>query len=144
MQKPKKMDIQFIISLLLIGLAAGTLGGLVGVGGGIIIVPALIYIVGFSQFQAQGTSLALIMFPVGILAVIQYYKKGYINFNYVALLAVGFVIGGYLGSKLTLSLRQDTVKKVFAILMLIIAIKMLFLDKPKNNNTEKEQATQNH
>ncbi len=144
MQKPKKMDIQFIISLLLIGLAAGTLGGLVGVGGGIIIVPALIYIVGFSQFQAQGTSLALIMFPVGILAVIQYYKKGYINFNYVALLAVGFVIGGYLGSKLTLSLRQDTVKKVFAILMLIIAIKMLFLDKPKNNTTEKEQATQNH
>ena len=84
------------------------------------------------------------MFPVGILAVIQYYKKGYINFNYVALLAVGFVIGGYLGSKLTLSLRQDTVKKVFAILMLIIAIKMLFLDKPKNNTTEKEQATQNH
>lgn len=136
------MDIQFILALVLIGLAAGTLGGLVGVGGGIIIVPALIYIVGFSQFQAQGTSLALIMFPVGILAVIQYYKKGYINFNYVALLALGFIIGGYLGSKLALNIKQETVKKIFAILMLIIAIKMLFIDKPKTAPAEKEQPVQ--
>ena len=121
-----------ILMLVLIGVAAGTLGGLVGVGGGIIIVPALIYLLGFSQFQAQGTSLALIMFPVGILAVIQYYKQGHVDFKYVGLLALGFVVGGYIGSKISLNLPQATVKKAFAILMLIIAIKMLFFDKPRS------------
>ncbi|RYG31397.1 MAG: sulfite exporter TauE/SafE family protein, partial [Chitinophagaceae bacterium] len=120
-----------ILILLLIGLAAGILGGLVGVGGGIIIVPALIYFLGMSQFQAQGTSLALILLPVGILAVMQYYKHGQIDFRYVGLLAVGFVVGGYVGSKISLSLPEETVKKIFASLMLILAIKMLFLDKPK-------------
>ncbi len=125
------MDIQTILLLVLIGLAAGTLGGLVGVGGGIIIVPALVYLLGFGQFQAQGTSLALIMFPVGILAVLQYYKQGHIDFRYVGLLAIGFIVGGFLGSKISLSMPQEIVKKVFACLMLIIAVKMLFFDKPK-------------
>ena len=74
------MDTQTVIILLLVGLAAGILGGLVGIGGGIIIVPALIYFLGFSQFKAQGTSLALIMFPVGILGVLQYYKQGHVDF----------------------------------------------------------------
>lgn len=131
MPKNKKMDIAMMVMLVMIGIAAGTLGGLVGVGGGIIIVPALIYFLGFSQFQAQGTSLALIMFPVGILAVIQYYKQGHVDFRYVILLALGFVVGGYLGSKISLSLPQLTVKRIFAILMLVIAVKMLFFDKPK-------------
>lgn len=131
------MDIQTIIIVILIGVAAGTLGGLVGVGGGIIIVPALIFFLGFSQFQAQGTSLALIMFPVGILGVIQYYKHGHVDFRYVGMLAVGFIIGGYLGSKISLSFPQETIKKVFASFLLIIAVKMLFFDKarPANNNS---------
>jgi uncharacterized membrane protein YfcA len=125
----QNMTIETIIIIILLGLAAGILGGMVGVGGGIIIVPALVYFLAFSQHQAQGTSLALMLFPVGILGVINYYKKGYVDFRYAGLLAIGFVVGSYLGSKFSLSLPQVTVKKIFAVLMLLVALKMLFLDK---------------
>jgi len=123
------MDIQTILIIVLVGLAAGILSGLVGVGGGLIIVPALIFFLGFSQHSAQGTSLGLLLLPAGILAVIQYYKAGDVDIKAVAILAVGFVAGGYYGSKLALSLPQDIVKKIFAIFMLLVALKMLFLDK---------------
>jgi uncharacterized membrane protein YfcA len=126
--KPK-MDINLILVLALIGLAAGFFSGMVGIGGGLIIVPALVYFLAFSQHQAQGNSLALLMFPVGILGVINYYKKGHVDFRIAALLAVGFVAGSYLGSKFSLSLPQDTVKKIFAVLMIVLAVKMLFFDK---------------
>ena len=125
------MDIQTVLILVVIGIAAGMLSGMVGVGGGIIIVPALVYFMKFTQHQAQGTSIGLILLPVGILAVIQYYKHGDINVPAVFILAIGFVVGSFFGSKLALSLPEQTVKKIFAILMVIIAIKMLFFDKPK-------------
>jgi len=125
------MDTQTILIIILVGIAAGMLSGLVGVGGGIIIVPALVYFVGFSQKTAQGTSLGLILLPVGILGVLQYYKQGHIDVKVVCVLAVGFLAGSYFGSKIALSLPQDTLKKIFAVLMIIIAIKMLFLDKAK-------------
>ena len=125
------MDIQTLLILVLVGVAAGILGGLVGVGGGIIIVPSLVYFLGFSQKTAQGTSLGLIMLPVGILGVLAYYKQGHVDFKVIWILAIGFLVGGYLGSKISLSLPQETVKKVFATLMVIIAIKMLFFDKTK-------------
>lgn len=123
------MDVNTLIIILLVGLAAGILGGMVGIGGGIIIVPALVYFLGFSQFKAQGTSLAMLMFPVGILGVIQYYKQGYVDFRIVIVLALGFVLGSLLGSRLSLSLPQDLVKKLFAILMILLGVKMLFFDK---------------
>lgn len=129
------MDINTIIILIIIGFATGILGGMVGVGGGVILVPALVFILGFSQLDAQGTSLALIMFPVGLLAVIQYYKQGHVNFNIVFLLAIGFVIGSFLGSKISLSIPQQTVKRIFAILMLVIAIKMLFFDNKQQKKS---------
>lgn len=128
-QKKQKMSIQIVLILVLIGLAAGMLSGLVGVGGGIIIVPALIYFLGFSQKMAQGTSLGILLLPVGILAVSQFYKQGYVDVRSVFIVAVAFLAGGYFGSKIALSLSQETVKKVFAVLMLVISIKMLFLDK---------------
>ncbi|MBP6024224.1 sulfite exporter TauE/SafE family protein [Ferruginibacter sp.] len=127
--KNKNMDIQTILIIIMVGIAAGILGGLVGVGGGIIIVPALVYFIGFSQKTAQGTSLGLIMLPVGILGVLQYYKQGHVDFKVVGILAVGFLIGSFFGSKVALSLPQETVKKIFAVLMILIAIKMLFFDK---------------
>jgi uncharacterized protein len=134
--KKTTMDIQTMLIIILVGIAAGILGGLVGVGGGIIIVPALVYFIGFSQKTAQGTSLGLIMLPVGILGVLQYYKQGHVDFRVVGILAIGFLLGSYFGSKIALSLPQETIKKIFALLMIIIAIKMLFFDKDKKENTE--------
>jgi len=118
-----------IIMLILIGLASGTLAGLVGVGGGIIIIPALVYILGFTQKEAQGTSLGILLLPVGILAVINYYKQGYIDIKAVIIISLAFVVGGFFGSKLALSISQDTLRKVFGTLLLVLAIKMLFIDK---------------
>jgi uncharacterized membrane protein YfcA len=123
------MGWQQIVLVILIGLAAGTLGGMVGVGGGIIVVPALIFFLGFTQHQASGTSLAMMLPPVGILAVLNYYKKGALDVRIAALLALGFLAGGYLGSKLSLGMAQETVKKVFAVVMIVMALKMLFFDK---------------
>lgn len=128
-QNKTRMDVQTILMLTLVGLAAGALSGMVGVGGGIIVVPALVYFLGFTQMQAQGTSLGLLLLPVGFLAVINYYQKGFIDVKVVGIMCVAFVIGGYIGSKFSLSLPQDTVKKIFAVLLLLVAGKMLFLDK---------------
>ncbi|MES2005738.1 MAG: sulfite exporter TauE/SafE family protein [Bacteroidota bacterium] len=125
------MTVATLALLLMIGLAAGFLSGLIGIGGGIIMVPALVALLGFSQKLAQGTSLGILLLPVGILAVIQYYKQGYLNVNYVLIVAGAFVIGGFLGSKLALSISEEKMKKIFAIIMMLVAIKMLFLDKSK-------------
>ncbi len=131
MTKNKTMDIQTILIIIVVGVAAGILSGLVGVGGGIIIVPALVYFLSFSQKTAQGTSLAMIMLPVGIFGVLQYYKQGHVDFKIVGILAIGFLAGSFFGSKIALSISQEMLKKTFAVLMIIIAVKMLFLDKPK-------------
>lgn len=133
--KAKQMDTQTILIVIMVGIAAGILGGLVGVGGGIIIVPALVYFLGFSQKTAQGTSLGLIMLPVGILGVLQYYKHGHVDFKVVGILAIGFLIGSFFGSKISLGMSQETVKKIFAILMILIAVKMLFFDKTHKETT---------
>jgi uncharacterized membrane protein YfcA len=115
--------------LIVVGLLAGVLSGLVGLGGGVIIVPALVFLLGFSQHQAQGTSLGILLLPAGIFAVINYYKKGYIDVNVVLFLFVGFLIGGWLGSRLSLNVSEATLKKIFAVALLLIAGKVLFLDK---------------
>jgi len=119
------MSITTIVSLLIIGLLAGMLSGLVGVGGGIIMVPMLVMLLGFSQHQAQGTSLAVLVVPVTAIAVFNYYKEGYINWKYAAVIAVFFVVGTYFGSKLAISLDQKMLKKIFSIVLIIIAGKML-------------------
>jgi uncharacterized membrane protein YfcA len=126
--KPYKMTVQVILLLTLIGLAAGVLSGLVGVGGGIIVVPALVFFLGFSQQQAQGTSLGLLLLPVGILAVINYYNKGNIDVRVIGIMAAAFIIGGWLGSKWALALPEVTVKRIFAIILFYSAIKMMGWD----------------
>ncbi len=125
------MSVQTIMILILIGLAAGMLSGMIGVGGGIVIVPALVYFLALSQKDAQGTSLGLLLLPVGILGVIQYYKQGHVDLKVVVVLAIGFTLGSYFGSKISLSLSDDKVKRMFAIVIMLVAIKMLFFDKRK-------------
>jgi uncharacterized protein len=122
------MTSQLVIILILIGFSAGILSGLIGVGGGIIVVPALVLFLNFSQHEAQGTSLGLLLLPVGILAVLNYYNKGYIDVKIVAIMAVTFILGGWVGSKLALQLSTDAVKKVFAIVLFYAAFKMLNWD----------------
>jgi uncharacterized protein len=128
-KKPVVMTLQMILILVLIGLSSGILSGLVGVGGGIIIVPALVFFLGFTQHQAQGTSLGLLLLPVGILAVLNYYKQGHIDIKVVAIMSIAFVLGGWLGSKLSLVLSDMLIKRIFAVVLLYAAFKMLGLDK---------------
>ncbi len=123
------MSLFTVIMLIIVGLAAGTLAGLVGVGGGVIIIPALIYILGFTQKEAQGTSLGILLLPVGILAALNYYKQGYIDVKVVLIISLAFIVGGFFGSKLALSISQDILRKVFGTLLLVLAIKILFIDK---------------
>lgn len=122
------MTVQIILLLALIGLAAGVLSGLVGVGGGIIVVPALIFFLSFSQQQAQGTSLGLLLLPVGILAAFNYYKQGHIDMRVVGIMAIAFVVGGWLGSKWALALPEATVRRIFAIILFYSAFKMMAWD----------------
>lgn len=125
-----RMTLLTILILVVIGVLAGILSGMIGVGGGIIIVPALVYFLGMSQHGAQGTSLALMLPPIGILAAINYYKAGELNVKYAIIIAIAFIIGGYLGSKLSLTyISEAMMKKVFGIIMLIAAIKLVFFSK---------------
>jgi len=127
-QNEHKMTTQIVLTLIIIGLAAGMLSGLVGVGGGIIVVPALVFFLGFTQSEAQGTSLGLLLLPVGILAVMNYYQKGFIDVKVVGIMAIAFVLGGWLGSKLALTIPEIVTKRVFAILLFYTAFKMLGWD----------------
>jgi uncharacterized protein len=122
------MSGQIMFILIMIGLCAGMLSGLIGVGGGIIIVPALIFFLDFTQKQAQGTSLGLLLLPIGILAVINYYNKGLIDVKVVGIMAVSFIIGGFLGSKVALAISEDALKKIFAIVLFYTGFKMLGFD----------------
>lgn len=120
----KKMEYTTILLLLCVGLLAGILSGLIGVGGGIIIVPLLV-LFGFTQHQAQGTSLAALLPPVTLLAVINYHKAGHINWKYALIISLIFIVGGYLGSKIAIAIDQKILKKVFGVILLLIAGKLL-------------------
>jgi uncharacterized protein len=111
--------------LLLLGLVAGILSGLIGIGGGIIIVPALVFIFGLTQHQAQGTTLALMVPPIGILAAWTYYQKGFVDLRIAALVCAGFVVGGLLGAKLATNLSNVILEKIFGVALLLIALKMI-------------------
>lgn len=122
------MDISVVLILILVGLLAGLFSGLFGVGGGVVMVPLMIFALGYTQHQAQGTSLAVLAVPVTFLAAYTYHKSGDspINFKYALIIAGCFVLGGYLGTKWAISIEEGLLKKIFSILLIAIAIKMFF------------------
>lgn len=120
------MNLSTLLILIFIGLAAGILSGLVGVGGGILMVPALVFFLGLSQHAAQGTSLAVMLPPVGIMACINYYKAGALDWKFALVIAITFVVGGYFGSKMAIAIDQRMLKKIFGVIMLLAALKLIF------------------
>lgn len=119
-------DLQTAGLLIIVGLLAGIISGFVGVGGGIVMVPAMVWVLGYSQHQAQGTSLAVIMFPVVLLAVRNYYRAGMIDPKVVLVIALAFFVGGYFGSRWSLALPMGTVQKIFGVIMLLASFKLIF------------------
>jgi uncharacterized membrane protein YfcA len=115
-----------ILLYLLLGLMAGILSGLIGIGGGIIIVPALLFLFGLSQHQAQGTTLALMVPPIGLLAAWTYYQQGYVDLKIAIFVCIGFFLGGLIGAKIATALPYAVLEKVFGITLLLIGIKMIF------------------
>ncbi|MBI1266420.1 MAG: TSUP family transporter [Cryomorphaceae bacterium] len=120
------METSQLIILILIGIVAGIMSGFIGIGGGVIIVPALIYFLGLTQFQAQGTSLAIMLPPVGIMAFLNYYKADNVNLKYAAVIAITFIIGGYLGSKIALRMSPMHVRLVFGVIMLYVSGRLIW------------------
>mgnify|MGYP001611838591 FL=1 len=114
------------VLFILLGLVAGVLSGVVGLGGGVFIVPALTLFFGLSQHQAQGTTLAMLVPPIGILAAWTYYKQGHVDLRVAALLCLGFVFGSLFGAKLAVGLSNAALKKVFGAALLMISLKLLF------------------
>jgi len=118
-----------IVLALLIGSVSGVLGGFFGIGGGIIIVPACIYLFAMNQKQAQGTSLVALLLPVGALAVWNYWKGGKLDANSIAIglwIAAGFFAGGLLGSKIALSINELLLRRLFAGLLVLVAVQIFF------------------
>ncbi len=119
------MTTSLVLTLIVIGLLAGFLSGLIGVGGGIIMVPLFVLFLGFTQHQAQGLSLAVLLPPVTFLAVYNYYQAGAIDWRYALIVSSIFIVGGFIGSKVALSIDQQTLKKVFGGILMLISLKLI-------------------
>jgi uncharacterized membrane protein YfcA len=124
-QQTGLMNVNDIIVLALIGLSAGIVSGMLGIGGAIIIVPALVFFFGMTQHQAQGTSLAILLFPVGFLAFWNYYKQGTVNFKFAIVVMLAFFIGGYLGSLFAAHMQERILRIVFGILIIVLGFRMI-------------------
>jgi len=114
-----------IITLIVIGLTAGIVSGMLGVGGAIIMVPALVFFMGLTQHQAQGTSLSVLIFPVGFLAFWNYYRQGYVNFKLALVIMLAFLVGGFLGSWVAVRIPERPLKIFFGILIIILGFRMI-------------------
>jgi hypothetical protein len=114
-----------IVLCLLLGLVAGILSGILGIGGGIILIPAMVFLFGMSQHQAQGTTLALMVPPIGLLAAWAYYKQGFVDLKMAGFICLGFFVGGLLGAKFAVEIPEPILKKVFGIVMLGVSLKMI-------------------
>lgn len=114
-----------IVLYLLLGLAAGIFSGLLGIGGGIIIIPAMVFLFGMSQHQAQGTTLALMVPPIGLLAAWAYYKQGFVDLKVAGFICLGFFVGGLLGAEFAIEIPEPILKKMFGTMLLLVSLKMI-------------------
>jgi uncharacterized membrane protein YfcA len=114
-----------VVLYIILGLAAGVLSGLVGIGGGILIIPALVYFFDFTQHQAQGTTLALMVPPIGLLAAWTYYAQGHVDLKVAGLICLGFFVGGFFGGKLAVAIPNALLQKIFGGFLLLISLRML-------------------
>ena len=121
-----KMSTSVLLILVVIGIITGFMAGMLGIGGAIIMIPALVFLLGLTQQTAQGTSLAVMLPPIGVIAAYNYYKAGQVNIKFALILAVAFIIGSYFGSKLAINIPQTVLKKIFGVLLLLVAARMLF------------------
>ena len=123
----RPMSITLVLTLVLIGILAGLFSGFMGVGGGVVMIPLMVLLLGFSQHQAQGMSLAVLAVPVTLLAAYNYHRSGhFIDWRFALTIAVCFVIGGYLGSKLAVKIDQTMLRRIFALVLLVAAVKLFF------------------
>jgi len=120
------MNLTTILILVIIGLMAGVFGGMFGVGGAIIMIPALVYFLGVDQHTAQGTSVAIMLPPIGLFAAYNYYRAGQVNIWYAVIIAITFMVGGYFGSMIAVKLPENLMKKIFGILLILVALRMMF------------------
>ena len=114
------------VMFIMLGVLAGAMSGLFGIGGGIIIIPALVFLAGFTQHEAQGTTLAVFLLPVGLLAAMRYYKSGHIHIIIALLICLGFVLGSVFGANVAESLSNIALKRAFGIFLLVMSISMIF------------------
>lgn len=124
-----RMKMNELLILAGIGIAAGMFSGMFGIGGGMVMVPAMVFILGMSQHAAQGTSLGVLVIPVAAVAAFNYYKAGQLDPKYALIMAVTFMLGGYLGAKISLGISELVLKRIFGVLMLVMAIKLIFFTK---------------
>jgi len=120
------MSTKVLFLLILIGLVTGGFGGLLGLSGGLILIPSLVYFLGFTQHQAIGTSLAVMLPPIGIFAAWNYYKAGHVNIKYALILAAAFMIGSYFTSKIAVSIPENILRKAFSIILIVVAVRLYF------------------
>jgi len=125
------MSAQTIILLVLIGLSAGVVCGMIGVSRGIVIVPALVLFLAFSQKEVQGSSLAVLLLIIGLFALARFYKEGHINITYAIIVAAAFFIGSYFAGKFSINISQQKLKRIFAITLMLLSIRMLFFERHK-------------
>jgi len=115
-----------LLLYIVLGLVAGALSGLLGIGGGIIIIPIMVLLFGMSQHQAQGTTLALMVPPIGLLAAWMYWKQGFVDIKMAMFVCLGFFVGGLLGAKFAVNIPDLILKRIFGAVLFLISIKMIF------------------
>jgi uncharacterized membrane protein YfcA len=114
------------LAYLILGLVAGVLGGAFGIGGGSIMIPALVYLLGFTQHQAQGTTLAIMVPPIGLLAAWRYWQSGNVRMDVAALICIGFLVGGLIGANLVMGIPEAALKRMFGVFLMLVSIRMVF------------------